>query len=115
MIYLASPYTHDDPNVKVRRFELASKAAAVLMQRGEIVFSPIAMTHPMAIYGGLSGAWDFWKRFDTAFVKACEELWVLQLAGWDKSVGVSAEIVLACEMGRPIKYIDPLTLGVELE
>lgn len=113
IIYLASPYTHEDTSVKRRRFELASKAAAALMRFGHVVFSPIAMTHPMALYGDMTGAWAFWERFDTAFVNVCDELWVLQLDGWDRSVGVTAEIELARKMGKTIVYLDPTHIGVE--
>ncbi len=105
MIYLASPYSHPDEYIKIRRFEAAARAAAKLMCQGHIVFSPIAMTHPMAIYGVLPGDWQFWARFDQVFIKLCEELWVLQLQGWRESKGVIAEIKIAETLGLPIRYV----------
>jgi hypothetical protein len=41
MIYLASPFTHDDPAVRQQRFEAACRAAAILISQGKTVFSPI--------------------------------------------------------------------------
>jgi len=106
-VYLANPYTHWDPDVKRRRFELASQAAAAIFRMGLVVFSPIAMTHPMALYGKIDGLWDTWARFDHAFILSCRELWVLKLPGWDKSTGVNAEIEFAEENGIPVKYVEP--------
>ena len=107
-VYLASPYTHPDPEVKHLRFVQASQAAAVMMKRGCVVFGPIAMTHPMALYGDVQGAWETWKRFDEVFVKLCNELWVLMLDGWDRSTGVGAEIQIARNNLIPVTYVDPV-------
>ena len=91
----------------------AAKAAAHIMNRlGKIVFAPIPMTHPMAIYGELPGDWEFWKRFDEVYVGLCSELWVLRLSGWETSKGVQAEIALAKAAGKPVRYVYPENLGV---
>jgi hypothetical protein len=47
IIYLGSPYTHPDPKVREERFEKATRAAAHLVEKGHIVYSPITMTHPI--------------------------------------------------------------------
>ena len=41
------------------------------------------------------GDWEFWKRVDTDFLERCDQLVVLCLPGWDKSVGVEAEVSIA--------------------
>ncbi len=61
MIYLASPYTHADPAVRQRRFEAACRTSAVLICRGQTVFSPIAHSHAICAYG-VPLDWRFWKR-----------------------------------------------------
>lgn len=106
IIYLASPYSDDDPGVKEFRFDAACIAAATLMRMGLIIFSPIAHTHPIARHG-LPGDWGFWNNFDLAFLRICHSMIVLQLPGWDQSVGVKAEVGLIDEMGKPIVYLDP--------
>ena len=47
IIYLACPYTHPSAEVRLQRFELATRAAAKLISEGLIVFSPITMSHPI--------------------------------------------------------------------
>ena len=106
-IYLASPYSHPDEPVMCRRFGTACRAAAALMGRGYVVFSPIAHTHPIAELGYLPRGWEFWRRFDEFFLAACDELWVLNDPGWDRSVGVTAEIQIAGRLGKPTKLFSP--------
>jgi nucleoside 2-deoxyribosyltransferase len=85
MKYLASPYSHDDPAVRLQRFETACRAAAILLRNGVLVFSPIAHTHPIALAGDLPLDWAFWQRFDREMIAACDEVIVLCLDGWASS------------------------------
>lgn len=106
LIYFAQPYSHIDPKVMEERFQLGAKKAAELMVQGNIIFSPISMCHPMAVYGKLPGGWDFWEKFDRTFLSCCHKLIVYRLPGWETSKGVTAEIKIAQEMNIPIEYID---------
>ena len=105
MIYLASPYSDPDPEVKEARFEAVCREAAILMQRGILVFSPIAHSHPITKHGTPSD-WHYWKEFDRHIIGGCRGLWVLTLDGWRESVGVRAEIGLAIEFDKPTRLID---------
>jgi nucleoside 2-deoxyribosyltransferase len=105
MIYLASPYTHPDPVVRVRRFRATCHTAALLIRTGHVVFAPIAHSHPMTEFG-LPADWEFWERYDIEFLRRSSELVVLKLDGWRESRGVQAEIDLALEMDLPIRYLD---------
>lgn len=107
MIYLACPYSHPDPAVREARFRVANAAAAVLMGRGEAVFSPISHSHPIAVQCGLPGDFDFWRDFDEAMIAASSSLAVVMLDGWRESRGVTAEIEMAEKRGMPVEYIDP--------
>jgi len=106
MIYLASPYTHPDPAVREARFRAACRQAAEMFRCGISVFSPIAYSHAIAAHD-LPLEWDFWERFDRAFLETCDEVWVLTLDGWRESRGVQAEIVLARQMGKPVVLVEP--------
>ena len=112
MVYLASPYSHPDANVRKRRFRAACQAAAHLMREGHLVFSPVAHTHPIAEFG-LPTEWAFWERQDRSLLERCDEVIVLTLDGWDESVGVLSEIQIARELGNPVRYLAPerLTLA----
>lgn len=106
MIYLCSPFTHPDPTVRDARVRAACRQAAEMFRCGIPVFSPIAYLYAIAAHD-LPLEWDFWERFDRAFLETCDEVWVLMLDGWRKSRGVQAEIVLARQMGKPVVFVEP--------
>jgi len=110
MIYLASPYSHPDANIREQRFRAVCKAAARLMRNGGIVFSPIAHGHPIAQHG-LPTDWRFWEQFDREQLACCDEVVVLLLDGWRESEGVRAEIRIAAELGKPVRYLAPEATG----
>lgn len=104
MIYLASPYSHPEAEVRQRRFEAACRAAAKLICQGQTVFSPIAHSHAICAYG-VPLDWRFWERHDRRYLEACDEVVVLLIDGWRESVGVQAEIAIARKLGKPITYL----------
>jgi hypothetical protein len=104
MIYLASPYSAAEPAVRQQRFELACRAAAELIRRGKTVFSPIAHSHAICQLG-LPKEWAFWEKHDLTFLNLCDEVVVLQLDGWQESIGVQAEIEAARRWGKPVTYL----------
>lgn len=107
MIYLASPYSHPNPAVREQRFRTACRLAAAFARAGVVVFSPIVHSHPLVEHG-LPTGWAFWQRWDRAYLERCDEVVVLMLDGWKESVGVQAEMRVARELGKPIRF-----LGVE--
>jgi hypothetical protein len=111
LTYLAAPYSHPDRKVRLARFNAVNVAAGQLMRQGHLVFSPISHTHPIAEAGGLPLGWEFWAAFDRAYLEASRELIVLRLDGWRESVGVTAELAIAAELGIPVSYIDPESAG----
>jgi hypothetical protein len=110
IIYLASPYTHPDPKVEERRFRQICFIAGDLILRGYHIFCPIAMAHPIRIAVGLESKFDFWEEFDKKMLEACSELWVATLPGWDKSVGVRAEMEYMKKLDKQVCLIEPDTL-----
>ena len=105
IVYLATPYSHDDPEIRRQRFEIVNRIAAKMMSEGKIVYSPISHTHPIALAGDLPTGWDFWKKYDRAMLAACSEVTVVCQPGWDESVGVKAEVKIAVEMGLPVVFM----------
>jgi len=106
MIYLASPYSHPDAAVREARFRAACQATAGLLKAGHHVLCPIAHSHPLVAYG-LPTDWDFWQQVDHEYLRHCDEMVVLMLDGWRESKGVLAEIGIAEELGKPVRYMDP--------
>jgi len=105
MIYLASPYSHPECNVRIQRFVDVCRYAATLMAGGELVYSPIAHTHPIADVGELPTDWTYWEKLDTWFIERCDKVVVLMLNGWHESKGIKAEIEIAERLGKPIVYV----------
>ena len=103
MIYLAAPYTHDDPEVREQRFLMVNKVASHLMRKGKMVFSPISHGHPIAKAGGLPTDWEYWGAYSRHMLSLCSKLIVICIDGWDESVGVQGEIKIAEELGIPIE------------
>ena len=106
MIYVCSPYSHDDPAVREKRFDAACRAAAELIRQGKTLFAPIVFSHPICRYG-LPLDWRFWERHHRRYLEACDEVVVLMLDGWRESVGVQAEIAIARELGKPVSLLAP--------
>jgi hypothetical protein len=104
MIYLASPYSHPDKEVRHDRFVAACVYAGSLMQKNKHVYSPIAHTHPIAELCELPTGWEYWKEFDTIMLRVCSEVRVLCIPGWKESKGIAAELEMARGMGLPITY-----------
>jgi len=104
MIYLASPYSDPDPAVREQRFQAACRAAAALIRSGRVVFSPIVHSHVL-VQHGLPTDWAFWQQVDREQLERCDDVVVLMLAGWEESAGVQAEIRMAREMGKPVRYL----------
>jgi hypothetical protein len=113
MEYLASPYSDPDPAVRQLRYEQVTIAAAELIRRGAVIFCPITHSHPLEQIGGLRGGWDFWQRQDIPFLQLSNAFHILQLPGWDKSEGVTAERAW-WEGNRfaPVRFWMPNELGV---
>jgi len=110
ILYLACPYTDPDYAVREKRFKLATQAAASLIGKGHIVFSPITMTHPIdvAMVGKRNtlGS-DFWVRFDQTFMERCDEFALLTIDGWESSSGIRRELEYFSAAGKPLWKLSP--------
>ncbi|MEJ0009498.1 MAG: DUF1937 family protein [Alphaproteobacteria bacterium] len=109
IIYLACPYTDPDPSVREARFRKAALAAAHLIERKKIVYSPITMTHPLDIILAKESETlgsDFWVKFDEAFMEFCSKIIVLRIEGWELSSGVKREIDYFRSKKRSVEYLD---------
>ena len=106
MIYLASPYSHPNSDVREHRYRKACRATVSLLRSGHVVYSPIVHSHPLVKHG-LPTDWAFWQQTDRELLRRCDEVIVLTLVGWRESIGVAAEIALARELGKPVRYAAP--------
>ena len=105
MIYLASPYSHPDALVREQRFQNACRAAAELMRICQIVYSPVAHSHSIALHG-VPTEWSYWERADRRLLEISDEVVVLTLDGWRESEGVQREIQIAEELRKPVTFLE---------
>ncbi len=112
LIYLASPYSKYPAGIEAAFRDVAALAGKLLVA-GLKVYSPIAHTHPIAIYGHLD-AYDhtIWMPFDQAIMNVCDAMIVATMETWDKSYGIGEEIKVFSAAGKPIYRLDADTLRV---
>lgn len=104
-IYLACPYSSDDPEVMKIRFEAVSRVAASMMLDGKIVYSPVTHGGALGQFGKLPSDFDYWKEHCLSFIGTwADEVHVLMLDGWQESKGVAAEVAWAEYLLMPITY-----------
>lgn len=105
--YIASPYSkyaggHD------AAFSSVCDQAALLINAGILIFSPIAHTHPIAKLGMIDPLdHDIWMEQDAPFMDAARGLIVLTLDGWMTSKGVQMEIQHFMNADKPVIYMQP--------
>lgn len=103
--YLATVYSKWPLGIE-DAFQTAARCAARLLERGHSVYSPIAHTHPLAIYGGIDPMrHDIWLPADEPFMHAAAECWVVLMPGWRESRGVTHEIEWFQAHNKPVKYL----------
>lgn len=101
--YLASPHTHSDPAVVEWREKAIMIVAGKLIQMGLQIFCPIM--HTAALDREIKIPHHRWLMQDQPIFDASRLLIVVQLPGWEKSVGITAEIERAKKRKKPIFYM----------
>lgn len=106
LVYLATPYTHPNPDIRELRFIAAERCAAALMKRGYHIFSPIVHCHGLAKKYSMPTDYLFWLTYNTAFLRAAEAVFVLKMPGWEESKGVVKELELVKELGKLLAFVE---------
>jgi len=102
MIYLASPYTHEDPFVREDRYLRAMQALSFLLRDGHVVYSPIVHCHEMAKILDIPKESDFWWNYNKGMIEASRGILILRLDGWEQSIGIKQEREYAESMGKEV-------------
>lgn len=112
LVYLATPYTKYPLGIDAA-FEASCAVTAALITLGVKVYSPIAHTHPVAVHGGLDPLdYKIWLPFNNAIIAKSDAILVAKLPTWEKSYGIGHEIELFLAAGKPVYYLDPVTMAV---
>jgi hypothetical protein len=122
LVYLASPYSAYPAGLDTAA-NVVAFIAGHLIEKGVIVYSPIANTHAIAKAYGLDPLnHDLWLPFDEVLMNMCDALCIALMKGWQASKGVRYEIERFRGVrwspgsppisGKPVYYIDPVSLEV---
>lgn len=110
LIYLATPYSKYRYGL-AGAFEEACKIVGRLITKGINVYSPIAHTHPVALYAKLDPLdHNIWLPFDKVMMNAADLLLIATMEGWDKSKGILHEVDYFFNQKKDILFIDPSSL-----
>lgn len=104
-IYLASPYSHDDPAIRHERYYQAHKAILLIADQRVPVYSPIVHWHTAAVEAKLPTDHEFWKVQNDSMMYQCGEIWILTIDGWRQSKGVEYEINFATTHGIKVRHV----------
>lgn len=105
MIYVASPFTHDDPSVMEYRYYEALAYTVELIRDGKCAFSPIVYSYDMFLQHNLPADYGFWKHHNDGMLRRATEVHILKMEGWKESKGLAYEIKLATSISIPITFI----------
>jgi len=108
MIYLASPYTHYQPQIRNSRFQAALRYTHLQMQMGNLIFSPIVYGHSFSTLDSNLIPFEAWTDFNDQMLLLASNIHILTLEGWKESRGISYEIGKALENSIPVSYVEPL-------
>jgi hypothetical protein len=105
-VYLGSPFTHPEKNVRMDRHGRTTRILTILLRAGFLVYEPIAhYLDAGEIMGPMPG--EFWDRLNHTFLDEwANVLVVYQLPGWRESRGLTGEIRRAEANFMPILYLE---------
>ena len=87
---------------------MACREAAALIKRGISIYSPIAHTHPIAVYGEIDPLdHDIWLPADEPFMRAARGMILLMTPDWRTSRGLKHEVEFFTAAEKPIIYMIP--------
>lgn len=116
--FLGQPYSHPDPKMRQVRYDMAVIATTWLLANGIAVYSPIVHCHPLILnrlaardYGhGYEGGSDqhIWEKLNRAHITRSVEFIILELAGWQDSVGLMGNE----EVEGEVSYAESISIPV---
>jgi hypothetical protein len=109
LIYLATPYSHNEMEIREWRYREINKFAAYLIRLGVHVYSPISHLHEITKVGEFPMDFDFWEENCHLFCSLCVGMIIYTQPGWEKSIGVHAEVDFMNERNKPIALMEPVT------
>lgn len=104
VVFVSFPYSHQSKDITQWRMRMFRKYAGQLLTQGIHVVSPMSMLD-VVTSTGKDVNWNTWQAYCESILLKCDELWILDLPGWDKSDGVQGEIKFAKAHRIPVSLV----------
>lgn len=105
LVYLASPYSHPNPDVQEYRYKRTMEFVAANLKTKFLIYSPIVYCHPITVAHSLPGNAPAWRDHNRFMLEKCDQLWILCLKDWTDSQGIKQEIKWATALSLPIVHV----------
>jgi len=102
MIYLISPYTHQNALVRAERSRKVGRVMLELAQSGIHSIAPAFLGHQLEEKFKTDLPYEFWMSWSRDLMAKCSEAYLLPLEGWRESTGVRSECELAVLLTIPL-------------
>lgn len=113
LCYTATPYSKYPAGIEAA-FQDAASLVGELLRQGLCVYSPIAHTHPVAVYGGIDPLdLSIWLPFDATMMAKSDALIVAMMQGWEASSGIRHEIEEFVIAGKPVFFLNVETFDID--
>ncbi len=118
VLYVASPYYHDNPWVMVDRYEATSRFCLLLLAQGYCPISTVMIWHPAKKQFNITSCESKIMQGCLELLSKCDTVVVLTLPGWKESKGVQEEVAFARSLEIPVRYMNEkdavITLSLEV-
>lgn len=111
MIYVASPYNHDDPAIVNDRITAVKDYFVELFNSGECAVSPMLMGHELVQAKLLSGKPEVWEQYCKSMMVHCHTIHVIASHGWISSKGLQQELGWAREFDKAVVFVERVGEG----
>ena len=106
-IYIAGPLSHENPAVVHARAEVHEEAAVLMTNLGLTVYSPIASWYHLSKRWDMSTCPHDWEHHNWNHLLRCSLIRVLDLPGFEESVGTNMEREWAKQIGIREEMYNP--------
>lgn len=76
------------------------------MRQGHLVYSPIAHSHGISLYGNIPPDYEHYRAMDEEMIRWADEVWFYKLPGWKESKGMLEEYEYCLLICKPFNVID---------
>jgi hypothetical protein len=104
LVYLCTPYGHKNEAVVEKRIRYTAMFSNHLISRGITAISLAIYGHTLVDICGSPSDWGYWSQAGHDLIDKSDELWVIEMDGWDISTGVKGEVEYGLSKGKTIKY-----------